>query len=236
MTTPQSRFSIPSLIKDHHRRIRRLEASPGDGGGTGGGACPDCVLDPFTVNPGDIFVPPEMRECTDAAAGTFDWETVCGFNGVPLGSADAGKCGMYVLGYRLQTRGRIFFPNVGDAENFEVVPGGTTVTWDVGESPLFYDTGWVTVDDGYCSECDDDITISASFFAANSGFGDCSTGGDVFWRWVKVDDDGDYRGALDELPQGEAFGDVIYFDPVAHEFLEGPRSIPSRAISTFMGG
>lgn len=230
MTQVVQRRTFVEVIRDHHTRIRRLEAAPGGGGSASGSECDRC----YYVNPGDIYVEPEYRECTTAYAGSFEWETVCGDFGTPVGSMSFGKCGMALLGYGVAVRGLITFGSPGEMENFLINGEGPTFG-SPSTAPDVYDTGWFLLAGQPCGlDCNDDITISASFYAANSGFGNCTLGGAVYAKWVPLDEDGEWDGALADIPAGEAYGDVVYFttspDP---KWRTGARSIPSRAISFF---
>lgn len=252
MTAPQNRFSIPRMLQDHHTRIRRLEASPSGGGS---GSCPDCVLDPFTVNPNDISVPDPYRSCVDVSAHAVSEPVAqCGTGNVFIvSSIPIGFCSAYGLGtpLGLQLRAKVAFaPCVIDSfgptanvANLILYAGNPEAqvdawTWDVAgtpqQSPCDFDTGWVDID-ALCGGSCAALTASMSFQSHSSFTGGCATGV-LAGRWVVLNEDGDYRGALDDLPQGQAESDVIHFNSTTHEFVIGPGSVPSRAISTFMGG
>lgn len=206
------------------------------------GGCPDCVLDPYTVSPGDIVVPPAYYECVDVSAHAESSPgTPCGTGNVFLvNSMPAGYCSGYDLSKTLKMQVRAVVALGGNTENIIIYagPGGVegqvySYGWEPGESPSEFDTGWVEIGDvcgGSCSE----ITASLSFQSHAVFSGGCASGG-LGVRWVEVDDDGNYQGALDELPQGDQQNDVIHFDSRTHSWVTDPSSVPSRAISTFMG-
>ena len=252
MTRPFLRRTLPRTIQDHHTRIRRLEASPG---GSDPATCPDCVLDPYTVNPGDIVVPPAYYGCVDVAP-SLESQPVdqCGPGDIFIVSGmDIGYCSAYALGspLGLQLRASVAFApcfagfngamtaNISNlilyAGNPEVqVASWTwTVAGTVGQSPCVFDSGWVDIAPVCAGSCTA-LSASMSFESHNVVTGACGNGS-IAARWVELDANDEYRGALDDLPQGEAFGDVIHFNSVTHEFVVGPRSVPSRAIATFMG-
>lgn len=233
-------------INDLHKRVRRLEASPGGGGGS----CPECVLDPYTVNPDDIVVPEAYWGCVDVGAGCNQFDQTCGAGTVALvANVSAGFCSGYDLSLplRLQLSFTATLGTGGDLSNTANVillagPIGFEAqvfskTWPVaglpGAAGGSYASGWVDIPDVCAGSCDE-ITISATFQSHNGG-GGCAGPGFLCSRWVRVEEDGEYRGALDDLPQGEAFGDTIYFNPETGAMYEGPRSLPSRAMTTFMG-
>jgi len=235
MTQLVQRRTFPEIIRDHHTRIRRLEAAPGGGGGSeaAGSECDRC----YYVNPGDIYVEPEYRDCTDAAASSFSWSSpICGFNNVAIGSMPFGKCGMDLLGYGIAVRIVIVMQAPGDMENVTV--NGVGPTFGIpSQSPLIFDSGWYMIGDQCGGNCDTDVTISASFYAANSGFGNCTLSGTCYAKWVPLNEDGDWEGSLEDIPAGESYGDVVYFlpgdDASSPRWRTGARSIPSRAISFF---
>lgn len=231
MTQLVQRRTFPEIIRDHHTRIRRLEMTPGGGGSEAAGSeCDRC----YYVNPDDIYVPPELRDCTTGVAGSYEFGVVCGTFGTTLGSFDLGPCGMAQLGFGVAVRILINFAAPGEMEN--VLINGEGASFGVGESPAQYDSGWYLLAAQPCGlSCEDIATITATFYAANSGFGNCTLNGAFYAKWVALNEDDEWMGALDEIPAGEAYGDVIYFLPgdSSPRWRSGARSIPSRAVSFF---
>lgn len=244
------RFEQGPLFADHHERIRNLEALVSTGG-SDPTVCPDCVLDPFTVNPGDIFVPPAYRNCVDIA-GSVEVNPVqeCGTGNVfVVSSMPAGYCSGFGLGTALglQVRAQLAFGCIGvgpygpasNMSNIIIYVGNpetqvASVTWPVaglpGNAPCDYDTGWIDVS-APCSPSCTAMTASLSFQSHSTFTGGCGSG-NLGIRWVALDEEGDYRGALDDLPQADSDGDVIYFSSETNEFTTGPAR---RRTSYFMG-
>jgi hypothetical protein len=112
---------------------------------------------------------------------------------------------------------------------------GWPVAGEPGAAGPNFNSGWVdAVGLPGGSGCDE-LWIAANFLSHSSFSGGCVTGGSVEGRWVPLGDGGEYRGALDDLPPGVQQNDVIHFDSRTNEFVIGPGSVPSRAISTFFG-
>lgn len=234
-----------SVIGDSHRRIRRIEATPSTGGGSSGD-CPDCVLNPYTLNLGDIPITPVQAAClagyglvggqvNNLTGGLncdndpFTWtETVI------AGTAGVGDISLD--GQVLIPQFRIVAAFTGGWVNVTASLGGMFQFTFVPEQPApsTYDSGWVDGDGAWGGGCAT-LELSGGVTPLNF-FGTCVTGS-VTVRYRFVDEDtGEFRGALDDLPQGETYGDTLHFNSTTHEFVVGPRSVPARAMSTFMGG
>lgn len=251
MTQVIRRRDPVAVIADNHTRIRRIEATPAQGG-SGGGDCPDCVLDPYTINPNDIFVPPEYRECVNAIGGCveFDGIDVPPNTNQPLTAVlPAGFCSAGCLDPSLGIQARIA-TNLGfNIASLSVFIGQCPAvssqfigaSWGIAENPATADTGWFDVPlSGTCPgepNCGCAAICIGAFASQHSNFSSNGVGPGTFcFRWVALGEDGEFRGALDDLPQGEAFGDTLHFNSETHDWVIGPRSVPSRAISAFMGG
>lgn len=232
-----NRASLESRITDFQRRIRNLEAV------VGGGGCPDCVLDPFSVNPGDIFVPPEFIACVDVNGGCAQWDVICGTGNVFLldPTTPAGWCSAYGLSKPLQFQFRLSTSLQANTANVIVYAGPLSgqvysQTWDVAgspdDSPAFFDSGWFGVETPLCAPACDQVFTGASFQSHNGG-GGCAGPGTLCWRWVVTAEDGTYRGALDDLPIVNATDqDVVHFSSATHEFVVGA---PERRTAYFLG-
>lgn len=236
------RAGIEPRVTNMQRRIRDLEALVSTGG-VDPTVCPDCVLDPFSVNPGDIFVPPPYRACVDIQGGCAQWDIICGTGNVFLldPSTHAGFCSGYGLSVPMQFQFRVATFLQANTANLIVYAGAPATqiysqTWDVAgtpqESPAYFDSGWFAVDTNLCLPSCTEITTGVSFQSHNGG-GGCGGIGTYCWRWVTLAEDGTYRGALDEIPiAGATEGDVVHFSSVTHEFNVGPAE---RRSAYFLG-
>lgn len=215
--------------------------------------CAQGALDPFFVvkdDVGDI-----------CGAGDTSWITPQSVNRPLLGAVLMQEDGV-TNALKLQVRLAVSFPapfcetvdlGAGPEEvcysNMEnvIVYGGVdgamsqiyVKTWPVaglpGAAGAHFDSGWQDavgfLGGGGC----DELWIGATFISHSSFSGGCVIGGSVQGRWVPLADGGEYRGALDDLPPGEQEGDVVHFNSHTHSWVTAPSSVPSRAISTFMG-
>lgn len=230
------------VLADHQTRIRRIEATPNTGGGGSGGA--DCARCDY-VNPTDIFVPPALRDCVSVVGGQQDFVVTCNNSSIsPLSpSMPAGYCGNLMLDTEMALQVRINTAMAVNIENLIVYAGVLegqvyAVGWEPGESPATFDSGWVTVNANLCGAdpCGSIITFSSTFSPHNTFAGSCVGPGTVAFRWVALTENEGFRGALDFIPQGDTFGDTVHFNSTTHEFVVGPRSVPARAMATFVGG
>lgn len=231
MTQLTRRRSLPEIIGDHHTRIRRLEATaPGSSGSSG---CISCNR----WCPGCIEVPEEYLDCFDAGGGTGEFDQVCDNDpGIVLASFIAGTGGAKLSGLGLQLRWGAALGGVLSVYTY--IDGSQDRAWywpPPGAAGASYDSGWLDAVTTYGGACDHEIPVSIAFDPSGGFGGGCIGPGFLAARWVVLDDDGEFRGALDNLPEGDGFGDVIYFSTETNEFVTGPRSVPSRAISTFQG-
>jgi hypothetical protein len=253
MSAYADRFDLGPVIGDHQNRIRTLEALVATGGGDS-----DC-LNCDVLIPGGVPVPDELRACVDArgsyAAGGGEFNPNNGLLQGPYGpTLFVGKGGNVDLvpSVRLQAivyayTGPGLYAGAGQLEielMFDAAPGAikTFSFPDLISQPTNPDTGlhdwssgWVNWFDAIGSGSCADLTANI-LIAQNAVVGGANCGWSWGLRWVITRGGTVYRGALDDLPQGESQDDVLHFNSNTHEWVVGPGDSPSRAFSSFMGG